>query len=55
MRVGNIAFLPQGYGVLRKRGHDIFYVSALVPDNTSEPIVSSILTNFMYACPEFCA
>ena len=23
MRVGNIAFLPQGYRVLRKRGHDI--------------------------------
>ena len=23
MRVGNIAFLPQGYGVLRNRGHDI--------------------------------
>ena len=23
MRVGNIAFLPYGYGVLRNRGHDI--------------------------------
>ena len=23
MRVGNIAFLPHGYGVLRNRGHDI--------------------------------
>ena len=23
MRVGNIAFLPQGYGVLRNRGHGI--------------------------------
>ena len=23
MRVGNIAFLPQGYGVLRNRGRDI--------------------------------
>ena len=23
MRVGNIAFLSQGYGVLRNRGHDI--------------------------------
>ena len=24
MRVGNTAFLPQGYGVLRNRGHNIF-------------------------------
>ena len=23
MRIGNIAFLPQGYSVLRNRGHDI--------------------------------
>ena len=23
MRIGNIAFLPQDYGVLRNRGHDI--------------------------------
>ena len=37
MRVGNINFLPQGYGVLRNRGHDIFDVSALVSGNKSEP------------------
>ena len=40
MRVGNIAFLPQGYGVLR---------------NKSETIVSLILMNCIYACSEFCA
>ena len=55
MRVGNITFLPQGYGVLRNRGHDIFDVSALISGNKSEPIVSPILTNFIYACPELCA
>ena len=55
MRVGNIAFLPQDYGVLRNRGQDIFDVSALVSYNKSESIVSPILTNFIYACPEFCA
>ena len=56
MRVGNIAFLPQVYGVLRNKGHDIFDVSALVSGNKSEPsIVSPILTNFIYACPELCA
>ena len=54
MRVGNIAFLPQGYGVLCNKGHDSFDVSAWVSGNKSEPIVSPIL-NFIYACPEFCA
>ena len=51
----NIAFLPQGYGVLRNRGHDIFVVSALVSGNKSEPIVSPVLKNCIYACPEVCA
>ena len=27
MRVGNIAFLPQGYGVLRNRGYDILMLA----------------------------
>ena len=55
MRVGNIDFLPQGCGVLPNRGHDIFDLSALVSGNKSEPVVSSVLTNFIYACPELCA
>ena len=55
MRVGNIAFLPQGYDVLRNRGHDIFDVSAMVSGNKSESIVSPILTNFIYAYQEFWA
>ena len=54
MRIGNIAFLPQGYGVLRNRGHDIFDISAWVSVNKSEPIVSPILSNLIYVCPEFC-
>ena len=44
MRVGNIAFLPQGNGDFRIRGYDIFDVSAFVSDNKSEPIVSSLWT-----------
>ena len=47
MCVGNIAFLPQGYGVLRNRGHDIFDVNTFVPGNKSEALVSPILTNFI--------
>ena len=29
MRVGNIDFLQQGYGVLRNRGHDIMMYNML--------------------------